>query len=639
MLYGSGANTLARVPIRNKYKDDQFANLNPQFGGKMMIRQKSAALVLLLMLGSGLLSAQTPPVENRPSAPLRSVLILYGASPASPTIGLIDEAIRESFHQSKYRILIYPEYMNTLLFSEEADQRLFRDYYVSKYRHHRPDVVITVGSPPLVFMAEEHREHFAGIPVIFCVPNGAENDLKPDPELTGVTTGIEAAATLEAALHLLPKTKHVLVVGGTSTYDRQQVQEVKKQLEDYSSRVDISYATDLTLPELLKRLNSLPNNYIVLFSSMSRDGAGTVHSVRELGPLITSAADAPVFSLVDAYIGHGEVGGNLSEVRAQGTIAANVALKILDGVSPSDIPIARAPNRFVFDWRALKRWGIKESRLPPGSMVLNRPPTAWEMYRWYIIGAISLVLLEALLITALLWQRVRRRRTELDLAITHDRLRLAVEAGNSVGWDWHLRSGRERWFGDLRMLGIPSDTDSGHFDNFRQRVHTEDQEQVWNAISEARASHTPYSAEFRVIREDGSVRWITARGRFHYAADGDAERMLGMAVDITERKQAEEALRHSEGRLAALIGTALDAIVAVDEEQRIVLFNASAERIFGCPAAAAMGSSLERFIPERFRTAHSVAHSPIRRNRHIESRHGRFGYVIRVAFHRRGIPD
>src|SRR5207302_5337585 len=59
----------------------------------------------------------------------------------------------------------------------------------------------------------------------------------------------------------------------------------------------------------------------------------------------------------------------------------------------------------------------------------------------------------------------------------------------------------------------------------------------------------PYIAEFRVVRPDGTVRWISARGKFYYGHNGDAERMLGMAVDITERKLAEEALRGSEQRL------------------------------------------------------------------------------------------
>jgi PAS domain S-box-containing protein len=80
--------------------------------------------------------------------------------------------------------------------------------------------------------------------------------------------------------------------------------------------------------------------------------------------------------------------------------------------------------------------------------------------------------------------------------------------------------------------------------------------------------------------------------------------VLGTIVDITERKRAEEALRRSQEQLAGVIGSAMDAIITVDEEQRIVLFNAAAERMFFYPAEDALGQPLGRFIPERFRHAH-----------------------------------
>src|ERR1043166_2847093 len=70
----------------------------------------------------------------------------------------------------------------------------------------------------------------------------------------------------------------------------------------------------------------------------------------------------------------------------------------------------------MFDWRALKRWGFKESSLPPGSIVLNRQSTVWEEYKYYIIAAIALITIEALLIGGLIHQATRRRRAEAEVA-------------------------------------------------------------------------------------------------------------------------------------------------------------------------------------------------------------------------------
>lgn len=79
---------------------------------------------------------------------------------------------------------------------------------------------------------------------------------------------------------------------------------------------------------------------------------------------------------------------------------------------------------------------------------------------------------------------------------------------------------------------------------------------------------------------------------------------IGSILDITERKLAEQSLREHQERLAGLINSAIDAVIAVDAEQRIVLFNPAAEQMFGCAAQEVMGAAVDRFIPGRFRQAH-----------------------------------
>ena len=86
------------------------------------------------------------------------------------------------------------------------------------------------------------------------------------------------------------------------------------------------------------------------------------------------------------------------------------------------------------------------------------------------------------------------------------------------------------------MFGIPSDTFVGRREDLYRYVHPEDHELVAKAVEDARQSRKPYAAEFRVVRTDGTVRWIAGRGQFYYGSQGDPLRMLGMAVDITERK-------------------------------------------------------------------------------------------------------
>ena len=152
-------------------------------------------------------------------------------------------------------------------------------------------------------------------------------------------------------------------------------------------------------------------------------------------------------------------------------------------------------------------------------------------------------------------------QTAHDSKLTHERLRLAMECGKSVGWDWDISTGQDSWFGDLQTtFGIPSSTHNGRIEDFYRRVHPEDRDQVAKAVREAMTSRRHYAEEFRVVRADGTMRWLAAKGSFHYGTNGGAVRMLGMAVDVTERKQSEESLK----LFRKLIDASNDAFEVID---------------------------------------------------------------------------
>ena len=366
--------------------------------------------------------------------------------------------------------------------------------------------------------------------------------------------------TLIAALHLRPSTRHVVVVGGVGTYDRRLVSIAMKSFHSYESKLHFTYLTDLAMPALLERLKHLPPDTIVYHTAMTEDTAGSYFiDATQAVPMIASAANAPVFVVDDVDIRGGTVGGDVLSFAAEGQTAADMVVRVLNGEKPQNIPIVKSANVFTFDWRALQRWGIKESALPPGSVVLHRRPTVWESYKWYIIGSLSLILFEAILILGLLWQRARRRRVETELAVSRDRLRLAVEAGKSVGWDWDVKSGQERRFGALdTMFGISADSHSDDIREFRNCIYPADRERAWREMIDARTDRKSYSTEFRVVRTDGALRWVTAKGEFYFTRRQEASHMLGMLVDITDRKLAEDALSSLTGRL----------IEAQEEERR-----------------------------------------------------------------------
>jgi PAS domain S-box-containing protein len=524
---------------------------------------------------------------------VRRVLIFNELGLWSPGIAAIDQEIFAALEKTPYRIEFYSEDLDTSLFSDEASQRQFRDWYFHKYRDRKPDLIIAVGPSPIKFMADSHAVFAPNTPIVFWGGTAAfAEPPKLDSDFTGVWGVAEPDKTLDVALQLQPNTKHVVVVGGVAPYDRYLEGLVKQRFQKYESKLDFTYLTDLAMPDLLERLKHLASNTIVYHTSIMQDAAGK-HFIDAIqsAPMVASAANAPVFAVDDVDVGKGTVGGYVFSFALTGQVAGGMAVRILNGEKPRDIPIVRGANKYMFDWRALRRWGLRESDLPAGSIVLNRQPTVWEAYKWYIVGGIALILAQTLLIVGLAWQRARRRKAETELEITNDRLRQAVEAGKCVGWDWDAKTGRDRWFGDLQtMFGIQSDTYSGPVEDFYSRVHPEDRAIARTAVADARRSLKPFTAEFRVLRLDGTVRWINARGQFYYAANGDAERMLGMAVDITERKQAEQVLREGEERFRLVANTAPVKIWMSGADKLCSYFNQRWLEFTGRPLDAEVGN-------------------------------------------------
>lgn len=113
-----------------------------------------------------------------------------------------------------------------------------------------------------------------------------------------------------------------------------------------------------------------------------------------------------------------------------------------------------------------------------------------------------------------------------------------------------------------------------------------------------------YDEVYRIIRPDGSIRWIHDRG-FPVRNDaGEVYRIAGVAEDITERKRAEAVSLQQQQRMEGIVNSAMDGIITIDEDQHIILLNAAAEKMFHCRAEEVLGQRVERFIPERFRKGH-----------------------------------
>ena len=505
----------------------------------------------------------------------KKVLILY----ADKSTGAM-MAYRETFQSvlnqgSKDHITLYEEYMDLWQNSSEEYLSLLRGYYAQKYRDQRFDLIVTQAPSVLKFISNYGEELFPGTPTVFGTMDKRrieEIDLRPN--MTGVLEDFGFVRTVELALQLHPGLRKVFVVSGSADADKRYLAVTRRELDQVKDRVEVEYLLDLTMEELEQRLSQLPEHSITFFVTFVRDKNGKPFIQLDAASRVSKASSVPTYCLVDRFVEVGAFGGYVFSLEADASAAAKVALRVLAGEKPQDIPIQVADsNRYMFDWRQLKQWRIDEGSLPQGSILRFKQLTFWELHKWKAVAALSLFILQALLIVVLLINRAKRLRAEkettrfaAEVEAEHERLEEVVRNVPGIVWESRLEQSTNSLQSIFvspyveSMLGYTTEQWLSVPDFPLTITHKDDQESFVRETAAILSSGSEGVLRFRWTAMDGRVLWVEAHVAVIRDELGNTIGLRGVTMDITERKRDEEVLQKLSGRLLTLR----------DEEQRRV---------------------------------------------------------------------
>ena len=349
----------------------------------------------------------------------KNVLVLHVGSANQPIHLRISRVFRDTFGAD----------IHTQLFEEFLDQdRLRGDDEVlaetlgKKYAGKKMDLVLSTGAPVLNFLLRRGEELWPGTPKVFSFVEPREMPTNLPPNFTGITSTVDFGATLDLALQVMPNTRRVFYVAGSSPREENFRHMAEQEFSRFAGRIQFTYLYDLPFSDLLVRLSQLPDDSVVIFFSMIQDVAGHSYMGAQVAPIIASSSNAPVYCLFDTTFASGAVGGVLLDTEHDAEQASRLGLRVLDRGSASGLPIEHSTNRAVIDWRQLQRWGISEKRVPSGTVIRFRTPSLWEQYKWFIIAGLTAIVAQLFLIFDLLLEIRRRKKSDLAVKNLNGRL-------------------------------------------------------------------------------------------------------------------------------------------------------------------------------------------------------------------------
>jgi signal transduction histidine kinase len=377
---------------------------------KFSLKEIAVALVALL--------SPCPLMAQEPRAP---TILVLDQSDGGPFYYQLIAGLRGevSNHTGAY-VTIYGESLDLSRFSGATFEENLKRYLKEKYRDKPIGAVLTIGAATTDIALKWRDELWPGIPMVFAMLDDTDfARLKSPLNFTGVITKLPLENEINVARAVVPGLDTIALVGdawkGLVVY-RNWGDEVGKA----ASGLTVVDLVGQKLSDVRNRVARLPAHSAIIYSAVFSDGEGKFYLPSVALAQIAEAANRPIVVGADTFLAAGGIGGYVLTASAIGVEAARLALKILNGANPTEVPPVYGGVKPIFNWKQMQRWSINESRLPPGSEVLFREPTAWQRYSWQIVLITAVILSQAGLISALLHERRRRQLAEVQ-----SRLRMA----------------------------------------------------------------------------------------------------------------------------------------------------------------------------------------------------------------------
>lgn len=389
-------------------------------------------ICLLILVICIILSGPLPAYSENSTIPdisQKNVLVVFSANQLLPGNKLISSTLLKTLEDGGIGPLnINIEYMDKQRNSSPQFLLQYRDFLKNKYENTKIDLVITIDSSALLFFNKEGKDLFKNAPFISITANDINIDDYKTRNTLFLTSTYDLKGTIDQAIHMLPDTKTILVVNGSSYSEAVSEKNIKSELLKNYSNMDVQFLSGFSFEQIKKKVSSPLPNTIILFITYYEDIDKNTYVPYKAASDLSKIASVPFFTLHEQMLSTETIGGSMVCFQDVGQKTGKYALEVLRGNYNIIGGTALLPKYVpIYNFQALKRFGIKESLLPKDARLMFRNPSFFEMYKTLVISVLSAFIFLTFLITALIINIRKRKKVELEILDMNNQLEAKVK--------------------------------------------------------------------------------------------------------------------------------------------------------------------------------------------------------------------
>ena len=392
------------------------------------------------------------PSDHRSTLP--EILILNSYHPGFAWSDDEQAGVIDVFRAKDKNWLPVIEYLDLKRLQDGRHLAKLKQLFRSKYQNEKFSVVIAMDDPALEFAMVNLAKLFRNAPIVFCgINNYKPSLLKGRSDVTGIVESIDIAETIEVMLRLHPAAREIFVPHDYTVTGLAARRKIEALIPRFGAKVRFRFTDPMTMEELLKELERLPGDSLVLPISFITDKSGRAFGMTEGAKLFSEHSPVPIYSTFEQRLGFGIVGGKLMSARIHGADAARIAMRVLAGEKASAIPVVfESDSQFMFDYKVMSRFGIPLSALPEGSTVINKPVSFYAVHRVVIQTALGVIVFLLIVISLLTVIIIQRRRSATARRESEERLRFHTDNSPMAVVEWNTDFVVTRWTGAAEKM-------------------------------------------------------------------------------------------------------------------------------------------------------------------------------------------